>query len=175
MSSDRAYRRGSGPEWLDLDGVLAMFGRSRKRAAAGYRRFTGEELEEPYSWVREIGQAIKGDEDFAIGALKRAGERPIRRTGLKPEQVAAAVARAHGVTLVDVMTSSRRRELSRVRIEAAYLGRREAGIPVAQTARFFEREESTLNRGVLKLESEIARSKLVARGLDRIAERLVHQ
>ena len=172
-SSDRAYRRGSGPEWLDLDRVLPMFGRNRQRAATGYRKFMGEELEEPYGWVKEISQAIKGDEDFAIGVLRRAGERPMSKTGLKPEQVAAAVAREHGVKLEELMTPSRRRELSRVRIEAAYLGRREAGIPVAQTARFFEREESTLNRGVLKLESEIARSKVVARHLDRHAKRFV--
>src|SRR5713101_837764 len=37
-SSDRYYRRGKGPEWLDLDVVLALFGRGGKIAVARYRR-----------------------------------------------------------------------------------------------------------------------------------------
>jgi len=171
-SSDRAYRRGHGPEWLDLDGVLAVFGRRRKLAAAGYRRFMGQEIEEPYRWIKEVGQAIKGDEEFVVDVLKQSEEKPIRKLGLKPERIAAVVAPAYGLRVSELMTSSRRRDLARARVIAAYLGRREAGIPVAQMARFFDREESTINRGVLKLEADLAASRPLASDIAKIARRL---
>ena len=157
-SSDRAYRRGEGPEWLDLDRVLAMFARRRRQSIAAYRRFM------------EIGQVVKGDEEFAVRVLDEAEAPRFRRIGLTPERVAAAVARSQRLSLEDLRTPSRRRDLSRVRILAAYLGRREAGVPVAQTARLFNREESTMNRGVLRLEGEIAESKTLAREVARIAD-----
>ncbi len=51
-SSDRYYRKGKGPEWLDLDVVLRMFGRGRREAARRYRAFMGGEIEEPYDPAR---------------------------------------------------------------------------------------------------------------------------
>jgi hypothetical protein len=37
-STDRHYRRGKGLKWLDVDRLLAMFGRGRSAAIRGYRR-----------------------------------------------------------------------------------------------------------------------------------------
>ncbi len=39
-SSDRAYRRGRGPEWLDADRLLSMLGRGRSAAIREYRLFS---------------------------------------------------------------------------------------------------------------------------------------
>jgi len=64
-SSDRYYRRGKGPEWLDLDRVLRMLGNRRSAAVREYRRLMREEVAEPYEEAAVWGQVIKGDEAFA--------------------------------------------------------------------------------------------------------------
>jgi putative transposase len=171
-SSDRFYRRGKGPEWLDLERVLAMLGRKRKAAVRAYRRLMGEPLEEPYEHLREIGQAVKGGEDFAIRAFRRAGEKPARRLGLTERQVAEVVAHALGFAVSQLQTSSRRRELAKARTLAAYLARREARIAVARMAKFFDRDESTLNRNVVRLEEEIASNSKLARLVEQLGKRL---
>jgi hypothetical protein len=171
-SSDRFYRRGKGPDWLDLERVLSMLGRRRKAAALAYRRLMGEPLEEPYEHLREIGQAVKGDEDFAIRAFRQAGEKPARRMGLTERQVAEVVAHALGFEVSQLQTSSRRRDVATARTLAAYLARREAKIAVARMAKFFDREESTLNRNVVRLEAEIASNRQAARQVEQLGKRL---
>src|SRR5713226_7604890 len=59
-SSDRFYRRGRGPEWLDCDRLLRMLGRGRSAAAREYRRLMREQIEEPYEEVPSWGGAVKG-------------------------------------------------------------------------------------------------------------------
>lgn len=170
-SSDRFYRRGGGPDWLDRDRVFGMLARRRKAALQAYRRLMGEPLEEPYEHVREIGQAVKGDEEFAIRAFRQMGEKPAPRLGLTERQIAQVVAEALGIEVSQLRTSSRRRDLVRARTLAAYLARREARIAVARMARFFDREESTLNRNVMCLENEIVSDRKLARLVERISNR----
>lgn len=171
-SSDRFYRRAAGPDWIDLNRVLPMLGRRRKAAAQAYRRLMRETLEEPYEEVREIGQAVKGDEEFAVRAFRQAGEAPAHRLGLRAEDVARAVARELGYSLNELTTPSRRRELARVRTMAAYVARRAARIPVSRTAAVFDREESTLSRNVLRLEDEIASDQKLAQMVERLCKGL---
>src|SRR6266851_8766257 len=64
-SSDRFYRRGRGPEWLDLDRILRMLGSRRSVAVREYRRLMREEVVESYEEVPSWGQAVKGNEAFA--------------------------------------------------------------------------------------------------------------
>src|SRR5713226_4665604 len=73
-SSDRFYRKGRGPAWLDSDRILRMLGRSRSAAVRAYRRLMREEVEEPYEDVLTWGGAVKGDEAFADRGLQRVGE-----------------------------------------------------------------------------------------------------
>jgi REP element-mobilizing transposase RayT len=158
-SSDRYYRRGKGPEWLDLDVVLPVFGRGRKIAVARYRQFMGEEEAESYEDLKSYAQAIKGDEAFAERTLRAAGRNPIARMGLTEREVASVVGKACGFSGEELGGSGRHRPRSRARILAAYLARAEGGISVARMARFFGREESTLVRGVLRLEQELRTSE----------------
>src|SRR5215471_11089303 len=57
-SSDRFYRKGKGPEWLDSDRVLRMLGRGRSAAVREYRRLMRERVEEPYEAVPSWGGAV---------------------------------------------------------------------------------------------------------------------
>ncbi len=83
-SSDRYYRRGQAPEWLDVDDVLPLLGQSRRVAVARYRRLMGGEVEETYESLKAYAQAIKGDDrqeaDGGKGRCRR-GRRPGRTVG----------------------------------------------------------------------------------------------
>ncbi len=58
-SSDRYYRCGNGPEWLDPDVVLSLVGGGCKVALLRYRRFMGEKEAESYEDLKSYAQAIK--------------------------------------------------------------------------------------------------------------------
>ncbi len=169
-SSDRYYRRGRGPEWLDLDVVLALFGRGRKVAVSRYRRFMGEKEAESYEDLKSYAQAIKGDETFAERALKAAGQNPVVKMGVTERDVASVVAKACGFSDGELSGSGRHRPRSRARILSAYLARAEGGISVARMARYFGREESTLVRGVLRLEQELKTDEELRREVARLGK-----
>jgi len=169
-SSDRYYRRGKGPEWLDLDVVLPLFGRGRKVAVAKYRRFMSEKEVESYEDVKSYAQAIKGDELFAQRVLKAAGRRSVVRMGLTEGEVASVVGEACGFSGDELSGAGRHRPNSRARTLAAYLARAEGGISIARMARFFGREESTLVRGVLRLEQALKTSEPRRREVARLGK-----
>lgn len=155
-SSDRYYRRGGAPDWLDLDGMLAQFGRGRAAAARRYRRFMGEPAESPYEQVETHGGTVKSEEEFAQATFRTLGEFVPKRRGISIARVAAAVAREHEVETAALGRPGRYRGLSQLRALKALVAREVAGQSVASVARYFHREESTLVRRVLKLEQEMA-------------------
>lgn len=170
-SSDRYYRRGRAPEWLDLDHVFPLFGPTRRVAASRYRKLMGEAVSETYESLRSHAQAIKGDEGFAKRVLREAGVQPVARVGLTEAKVAAVVADALGLRLQS-MNAGRHRAASQARIVAAHLGRSIGGIPVARMAKYFGREESTLVRGVLTLEKRLKVDAPLRRSVDRLITKL---
>ncbi len=171
-SSDRAYRRGQGPEWLDVDRLLSMLGRGRAEAIREYRKLMRAEPEESYEDIATWGQAVKGEQAFADRVLQEAGEPPVIPRGLTAERVARQVARLEGVDFGRMRGASRDRDVSRARLTAAWLGREVAGIPVAQAARVFGRDTSTMINGLNKLEAEMERDRGLKKKLYGLRERL---
>ncbi len=165
-SSDRSYRRGDGPEWLDLDGVLAQFGRGRRAAANKYRKFMGEPDDSPYEQVETHEGTVKGDEEFAQTTFRRLSEFVPKRRGVSIARVSEAVARQNGVEPAVLGRPGSYRDLARLRALTALVAREVAGHSVASVARHFHREESTLVRGTLKLEREMAGDRRWRRELE---------
>src|ERR1700730_17063864 len=122
-SSDRFYRRGRGPEWLDLDRMLRMLGRRRSSAVREYRRLMREELDEPYEDVASWSQVVKGDEAFADRVLQSIGEPPVVPRGLTIDAVAWAVARREGARMEAMRGPGQGRSESRARLLTAWVGR----------------------------------------------------
>jgi len=118
-SSDRHYRRGRGPSWLDQDPVLSMLGRGRREAVRRYRALMGQESEEPYEEVKAVGQVVKGDERFARVLFRKAAEPEQVLRWLTEARVASEVAGVLGVELDELRGPRRRRDLSRARAIAA--------------------------------------------------------
>jgi putative transposase len=156
-SSDRYYRRGEGPEWLDIGRVLPLLGRTRTAAATAYRRLMRDASVKPYDEMPAHGQIVKGEEAFADRVLAEAGEPPPVRKRLGLGAVAAAVSRQESVSLAQMRGSGRGRRASRARLLTAWLGREVGGLSLSRAARFFGRDPSTFARGVGELEETIAK------------------
>jgi chromosomal replication initiation ATPase DnaA len=88
--------------------------------------------------------------------------------GLAERGVASVVWKACGFSGEELRGSGQCRPQSRARILAGYLARGEGGISIARMARFFGREESTMVRGVLRLEQELTASADLRREVARL-------
>ena len=167
-SSDRSYRRGKGPEWVDLDRLLAMLGNRRSDAIRGYRVLMRESLAEAYEDVASWGQAVKGDEQFANIAFEKIGEPKVRRRGLTVEAVAQAVAKQYGFGIERMRSTSQSRGEALGRALVAWAGREVGGISIARAAKFFGRDTSSMARRVARLEEQMS----AERGLRRSGQDL---
>jgi len=159
-SSDRFYRRGSGPAWLDLDTVLSMLSSDRERGLSVYRQLMARQ-DGNYEDAATFGLVVKGERRFAERALASISGPPKLPSGWTPEGLAEFVSRAEGLSLEHLRQPGKTLKASRVRLIAAYLGSRHVGFSIAKMARCFGREESTFNRGVKRLEQLMTRDASV--------------
>jgi REP-associated tyrosine transposase len=171
-SSDRFYRAGKGLPWLDVNVALGKLAKKREEAVSVYRRLMASRDEQTYEDVTTYRDSVKGDRPFALRALATVGETHRLPTAWTPEGLAESVAHAAGLSLEHLKQPGRFVKESRVRLTAAYLGRRDAGFSIARMAKCFGREESTFNRGVRRLEDLIARDESVRADVERIASSL---
>ena len=169
-SSDRFYRAGLGPAWLDLDRGLSMLAPRRSAAVARYRGLFASVSGSEYEDARPVAAVIKGDEEFAGRVLRAAGLARWKRWSV--EEVADAVAFAENVRVDDLRGRRQNAGLSRKRAIAAYLARHEAGISIAEMARYLHRDESTLIKGIRGLELALESNSDLMGRLQRATGRL---
>ena len=156
-SSDRFFRAGAGPPWLDLDGALALFAPSLPAASLRYEALMNDldPTVPAYESLVARERSVKGEESFAVAALTQVSLPRRRSPFWTAEAVARAVGACEGLTLDELASRSRRQNVSRARVVAAYLARERFGIPVSESARLFRREESGLAHGVRSLEKRL--------------------
>jgi putative transposase len=156
-SSDRFYRDGGGPAWLETGGVLGRLDTQLSAAVIVYKRLMARREEQSYEDVVIHGRVVKGEPDFAEASFGASGQawQPLARW--TPERLAATVAREEGFSMAELAAPGKLAKASRARLMAAYLGRSEAGFSLARMAACFGREESTFSRGVRRLEALVAR------------------
>ncbi len=171
-SSDRWYREGGGPSWLDVDFVLARLAPSRSRACAAYRRWMGSGEPDDYDRARPIGRVVKGDEKFAKRSMREARVTLPRRSGWTPSRFAAAASAFQGFSLGRLKGPSQARAESRARLITVFVARRDHSIPASALARCFDRDESAFAHGLRRLERAIARNPELARHVERVAAAL---
>jgi putative transposase len=170
-SSDRYYRAGRGPEWLDLDEVLRMLGRRRRDAARAYAHLMARAAPE-YDEAESVAQLVKGDEEFALAQLKSVEKLEPRLRGLSTGRLLRTVARVLDLDESSVRGRGRNRRLSEARWIAGYLGRELAAIPLARTARYLHRDESTLVKGVAALEERLKAERSLRARMAAVARRI---
>jgi putative transposase len=152
-SSDRFYRGKEPPSWLDTNLVTAMLGTMPAGSAAQYARLMAVDQDE-YDSIRPRNATIIGTDVFAKEAFRSAGARPEPRSW-SIQSIAAHAARSGGRTLEQLRRRGRSTGAAHLRGVTAYLAREYAGIPVCRTASFFDRDESTLIRDVLRIEASM--------------------
>ena len=166
-SSDRFLRRARGPEWLDVDATLSAIGPTRRRAMARYAELVDGALVES-SAVPAIGQAVIGDEAFALERFAAAAvlEPPLR--GVTASRVLDAVVRETGIPAGELAGPRKGGVIAESRCLAAYLARRFAGISVRSMARLFRRDDSSLVRPLARLEQRIPADAALSDRVNRI-------
>lgn len=172
-SSDRFYRRGRAPVWLDVDRGYFLMGARRGSGAHRYRELMGETEHERYNEIGDIAQVFKGDEAFAKKALQRVEVPELVRRSLRVEQIALAVAKDVGLDLPSLRTPSRRADASQARAMTAYLGRLCGRIPYSRTATYFNRDASTVAKDVFKFDQTLRTTRKLREQVDAIARRLI--
>jgi len=171
-SSDRYFRSGAGPDWLDLDRVLPMLAPTKRQAIARYRQLMKGAIGPLYEDSATIARSIKGDQEFAERVIRESGEVPLHKRNWTVEGIAVAVASFERLSVEELRRRGQAPGPSRARAIAAHLGRIEAGIPVAQMARYFGRDGSTMARGVLKLEAALTHDEQLRARVGAVAARL---
>jgi putative transposase len=154
-SSDRYYRRGRGPAWLDLDDVLKMLGRRRREAVKAYVALMARGDAPDYEKAESVGQLVKGEEGFALVQLEESRQLEPRLRGLSERKVVEAVARALDLEVSEVRGRHKNHRLAEARWIAGYLGRQLGAISLARMGRYFHRDESTLVKGVACFEEKL--------------------
>ena len=169
--SDRYYRRGRGPEWLDVDEGLKILGSRRRMAVKAYVELMARGEVPSYEDLRSIGQ-VEGEEEFAFRRFEEAGEVKPRLRGLSEARVVSFVADAMNLSVKDLRGPGRRRDLSEGRAIAGYVGKRLGEISWNRMARYVHRDGSTLVRDIGRLEQELARDAVKRRRITAIPRAL---
>jgi REP element-mobilizing transposase RayT len=171
-SSDRWYRRGSGPEWLDVDRFLSRLAPDRTRAAATYCRWMGSAESEAYEDVATVGRVVKGGEEFAqrsIQTIQAPAVLPRRWTAAAFSRLASEI---QGIPFDRLKGPYKGRAESRARLIASFIGVRDHSFSTAAMADCFGRDDSTIAHGLRRLESALSREPALRRRVDRIAAAL---
>lgn len=172
-SSDRFYRRGRAPDWLDLKRGYFLMGAPGHGAARRYCELMGDGEPERYDAVGTVAQTFKGDEAFAEAVLQRVEVPELIRRSLRVDQVARAVAEELRLDLPALRSPSRQIGASRARAMTAYLGRLCGRIPYVRTAAFFNRDGSRVAKDVLALDQACRGSRKLRDQLDALARRII--
>lgn len=171
-SSDRFYRGGSAPDWLDVQGLLELLGADPARAASRYRAFMNYQRSNAYEDLKALAHVVKGDERFARNAFEIAADPEERRRAWTVEQIARAVARRAGLGLEEMRGRALSFERAHVRATIGYVAWKHGRIPLTKVAEFFHRHGTTLVRDVRRFEVDLERRREVREDLDSILHEL---
>jgi len=147
--SHRAYLSGNPPDWLTIDWVLAMFGRSAGDARRSYVRFMNTDCPAPVLQKLRGDSSgerrVLGDDDFAasIGPVMLP---PAAQQTL--QELAETICRQHDLSIADLRTPSRRRSYARIRAAIGLVAIDSGIASNAAVARFFGRSQSGMSRAI---------------------------
>jgi putative transposase len=167
-------------DWMDRDRVLAEFGKTGRKALKGYRRFIQEGMRGGRNpaltggglvrsvggWSRvlalrrhgdkeEADERILGSGEFVQTVMREAEERQLRQTRLRRrgkdiEEIIREEREKGRVSSEEVMKGSRRRQVSRARVEIAGRCKDELGLSGAEIARHLGVNTTSINRALGK-------------------------
>jgi REP element-mobilizing transposase RayT len=172
-SSDRFFRQGDGPAWLDLDGVLPAFGLNRQSAVRRYVELVdGAGFLPAYEELGAIEQVVKGDETFALKKLEAGNHLQPPLRGVSEDRLIEVVARARGLTKADLIGPQQGGSIAFARCLAAHIARGATRFSMRRLARRFGRVDSAFVRPIAKLEKRLEADAPLRDEIDRIIAEL---
>jgi putative transposase len=174
-SSHGEYLRGRSERGIAVDRGLELWASARGQAIKAYQRFVRDGVEaghqEEYYEVKE--QRYLGDDEFVEGvhrALDQEEETwPVKIT---MAEVIEEIVRGTGLSIAGVVNKGRGRTGSRLRAEAAYVGREVGGIGITEAAKYMGRDQSTMSLAVKRLEEGLERDPKRRKQLVNLCARL---
>jgi len=169
-SSERFFRRGGGPAWLDIDEALPSFGPTRRSSMRCYLELMDGTLDSSseYENLPALDQVIKGNEFFALMKFGEAGQLDPPLRGISEAGVIEAVSRLTDLPVEDLVGPSKGGAVADARCLAAFVAARYAGISRRRMARQFHRDESSLARPVHRLEVRLHHDPELRRQVERL-------
>jgi REP element-mobilizing transposase RayT len=165
-SSHRAYLGRERLPWLTTDWVLGQFGATVGVDRRRYVRFIEEGRSEGHSEVFYGGKAdsrVVGEEDFVKGVLKR----PRREKPPRLNAIEAYVCEQYALSKQTLLAEGRTRVPAEARALLAWLALKSKASTLANLARYFGRDISTLSHALSRLEERSRNSPSFASTLDR--------
>ena len=168
--------------WMDIDGILAEFGRTKKKARSEYRRFVHAEMNQGRmpeltggglirsqgGWSQvlsmrskgrkeESDERILGSGDFVQTIIKEAEEKQLRqiklkRSGRTIEQIIREECKKGNVSQEELKRGNRRSSVCEARMKIAQRSREELGLSGAEIARYLGVNTSSINRALARAE-----------------------
>ena len=155
-SSDRYFRRGSGPPWLDLDGVFPALGLNRQSAVRRYVELVDGPGPLPsYEELGAIEQVVKGDESFALDRFEAGKQLEPSLRGLSEDRLIEVVARSRGLTKAEMIGPQQGGSIAFARCVAVYVARQTTQISARRLAGRFHRDDSAFVRPMARLEKRL--------------------
>ena len=155
-SSDRSFRTGTCPGWLDLDAALAHLGPTRGVALQRYVDLVDGPATQPsYETLRAIDHTVKGEEEFALERFEAGDQLEPLLRGVSEDRLIEVVARSTGLAKEDLTGPQKGGAIAFARCITAYLGRRFARISTRRLARRLHRDDSSFARPIARLEKRL--------------------
>ena len=172
-SSDRSFRTGTCPGWLDLDAALPHLGPTRGVAVRRYIELVdGPGTQPSYEALRAIDRTVKGEETFALERFVEGDQLEPLLRGVSEERLIEVVARSTGLTKEDLTGPRKGGSIAFARSVAAYLGRRFARISTRRLARRLHRDDSSFARPIARLEKRLETDSSLREQIGRIVAEL---
>jgi putative transposase len=154
-SSHGEYLRGGSDKGVAVDQGLKLWGAQRGQAIKAYQRFVGDGIaaghQEEYYEVKE--QQYLGDDKF-VEVVHQAldDQEETQPVKISMADVLQEIVGAAGVAIEAIINKGRGRTASRLRAEAAYVGREVGGIGLTEAAKYLRRDLSTMSLALKRLE-----------------------
>lgn len=174
-SSHRDYVRGKSEIGVAVGRGLELWGEKRDAALRAYRHFIRDGMRdghrEEYYEVKE--QQYLGGDGFVEVVHRAVDEqeesRPVKIT---MTDIVQEIVRGAGVSDGVVLNKGRGRIGSRLRAEAAYVGREVGGITLTEAAKYLGRDLSTMSLALKRLEDELRTDSHQRKRLEHLCARL---
>lgn len=170
-SSHRHYLGEASTPRVAADPVLRYFQINRALAVRRYLEFLGEPgaTEHRPEYYRALAQRFLGDERF-VEEVERRSRREVSpaRIAVSFGEVCQAVVRAFGVAAADLRAPGRERLPALARAAAAHVAHFLGGIPLAEAAREFDRDQVTISLSVQRLRERLQTDPDLADRVDQV-------